>query len=277
VPFRIGVLPEQGRFEAPRSGYDRPFRQFAAIVDRLARVLIPPPADEVVVFERKAHRVDAAVANGAGRVGAMLREHFPNGPRLGRGLLLESRNVCGWRWWRRAQNRLQNPGSAQHGTGAIGIRRNRKNRRHAEESTSCGALRQIDDLGLLPIAVELHRLAHMAGQLSRRDRLPGLDQVQDAQIALENFVKEKRGLEPDVGTQFRVGLPLGEQLGVGRFVGVELADAEPLIDKSLGDLHSLLSSHEAGDQFVDYAGVLELAGGAEVEKEFVGHAARKEI
>src|SRR5262249_62275697 len=126
--------------------YARPTRLFAGFVERFACFLPPPPADKIIVFEGEAHRIDAAVATGADRVGAVLREHFPNCLGLGGGLLLESRNVGRRRGRRRAQNRLQDPGSAQYRARAIRIRRNRKNRRHAEESASCGAFRQVDYL-----------------------------------------------------------------------------------------------------------------------------------
>src|SRR5437870_2264529 len=83
ISYKQILALEQRRLQALRSCHHGPVRQFATVVDRLPRILIPPAPDEVVVFECESKRIDAAVAAGAGWVGAMLRKHLANRFRLG--------------------------------------------------------------------------------------------------------------------------------------------------------------------------------------------------
>src|SRR5207248_2877877 len=113
----------------PRNG--SAIRQLAVIVDWLPGIVITPPPDEIVILEREAEWVDAAVARSAYRIRAMLREHLAH--RFGgvrRSLLLERRHVGGRRRRRRAENGFQNPGAAQHRTSPIWVRRNCQHRGH---------------------------------------------------------------------------------------------------------------------------------------------------
>src|SRR5262249_11164177 len=97
--------------------------EFASVIDRLSCLLIAPAPDGIVILQCESQRIDAAVATGAGGGGAMLREHLANSLRsIGRRLLIQRRNSRGRRWRRCAEDRIENPGTAQHRTGAIRIR-----------------------------------------------------------------------------------------------------------------------------------------------------------
>ena len=107
--------------------------------------------------------------------------------------------------------------------------------------------RQVEPLRLLPSPVTLMVSPMMPRQLAGQHGLRGIDQVQQREIALEDLVEEEGGLKPDIGADLLIGGPCGEQLGVGRLVGVELADAQPLIDETLGELERLLAAQHARD------------------------------
>src|SRR5262245_1859292 len=76
--------------------------QFACGVDRLACLLRPPAAEEIIILQSKPDRINMIVARSAGRVLSVNRQplaHCLWG--VGRLFLVELRHIRG-RWWRRA-------------------------------------------------------------------------------------------------------------------------------------------------------------------------------
>src|SRR4051794_41769587 len=101
-----------------------PVRQLSRSVNGLPCLFRSPPADHVVVVEREADRVNAAVAAGTHRVFTVLRKSLAN-RFWSRAIMIALKlwNVrWGRRWWS-PEHRIQHPGTPEDRACSLRIRR----------------------------------------------------------------------------------------------------------------------------------------------------------
>ena len=130
-------------------------------------------------------------------------------------------------------------------------------------------------LGRLLIQRQLQ--SKVFGECARSNRVLGIQEVQQGQILEEKFPEEKDRLETDIRAKLLVGRIGGEQLRVGRFVGVQLARAQPLLDEALHEVERPVIAKHALNQLFQNRGFLQLALCRDIEQQLVRHAAPQEI
>ena len=97
-------------------------------------------------------------------------------------------------------------------------------------------------------------------------------------FAHQNLPEEQDGLEADVGAQLLVGGLRGKQLRVGRLVAAQARACAATARRSAGRIPATWSLRSMrGTSSLQHLGILQLAGGGDVEQQLVRHAAPQEV